>query len=212
MWSRLKRLCTRRPAQPPASRVRVDDAGIWRDAGAAGVTEFWPWANVREFGFRLLLAGFPDPWSGDYLEASWFIRVPSDGGGLLAVDFDADALDPDNLPPALLRRLPGLDLAALRQGVAARARGDGLREENGWPGAATPRTPRHRASPATADAGTRRDPAPASGPRGYRRASPVPPTNAAVLLTSHSARGPRPNSWHASSTPDAGSASRDRPG
>ena len=150
MWSRLKRLCTRRPAQPPASRVRVDDAGIWRDAGAAGVTEFWPWANVREFGFRLLLAGFPDPWSGDYLEASWFIRVPSDGGGLLAVDFDADALDPDNLPPALLRRLPGLDLAALRQGVAAarRAPGMGCARENGWPGAATPRTPRPDTAPA----------------------------------------------------------------
>ena len=51
--------------------------------------------------------------------------MPSDGGGLLAVDFDADALDPDNLPPALLRRLPGLDLAALRQGVAAAARAQG---------------------------------------------------------------------------------------
>ncbi|AUT47456.1 hypothetical protein [Achromobacter sp. AONIH1] len=145
MWSRLKRLCTRHPAQPPASRVRVDDAGIWRDAGAAGVTEFWPWANVREFGFRLLLAGFPDPWSGDYLEASWFIRVPSDGGGLLAVDFDADALDPDHLPPALLRRLPGLDLAALRQGVAAarRAPRDGLREGEwlAWRGDATDAAP-----------------------------------------------------------------------
>ncbi|WZB64609.1 hypothetical protein WJ970_28345 [Achromobacter xylosoxidans] len=131
--------------------MHVDDAGIWRDAGAAGVTEFWPWANVREFGFRLLLAGFPDPWSGDYLEASWFIRVPSDGGGLLAVDFDADALDPDHLPPALLRRLPGLDLAALRQGVAAarRAPRDGLREGE-WlaPGAATPRTPRPDTTPA----------------------------------------------------------------
>ena len=69
--------------------------------------------------------------------------MPSDGGGLLAVDFDADALDPDNLPPALLRRLPGLDLAALRQGVAARrAPRMGCARENGWPGAATPRTPR----------------------------------------------------------------------
>ena len=77
MWSRLKRLCTRRPAQPPASRVRVDDAGIWRDAGAAGVTEFWPWANVREFGFRLLQAGFPDPWSGDYLEAAGSSACPA---------------------------------------------------------------------------------------------------------------------------------------
>ena len=143
MWSRLKRLCTRRPAQPPASRVRVDDAGIWRDAGAAGVTEFWPWANVREFGFRLLLAGFPDPWSGDYLEASWFIRVPSDGGGLLAVDFDADALDPDNLPPALLRRLPGLDLprcarAWRRRGAPGwAARGEWL----AWRGDATDAAP-----------------------------------------------------------------------
>ena len=109
------------------------------------MTEFWPWANVREFGFRLLLAGFPDPWSGDYLEASWFIRVPSDGGGLLAVDFDADALDPDHLPPALLRRLPGLDLAALRQGVAAarRAPRDGLREGEwlAWRGDATDAAP-----------------------------------------------------------------------
>ena len=131
MWSRLKRLCTRRPAQPPASRVRVDDAGIWRDAGAAGVTEFWPWANVREFGFRLLLAGFPDPWSGDYLEASWFIRVPSDGGGLLAVDFDADALDPDNLPPALLRRLPGWTWPRC-QGVAAARRAQGWAARGEW--------------------------------------------------------------------------------
>ena len=71
--------------------------------------------------------------------------MPSDGGGLLAVDFDADALDPDNLPPALLRRLPGLDLAALRQGVAAarRARQDGLREGEwlAWRGDATDAAP-----------------------------------------------------------------------
>ena len=143
MWSRLKRLCTRRPRSHRPAACASTAHGIWRDAGAAGVTEFWPWANVREFGFRLQ-AGFPDPWSGDYLEGSWFIRVPSDGGGLMAVDFDADALDPDHLPPALLRRLPGLDLAALRQGVAAAARapGMGCARANGWPGAATPRTPR----------------------------------------------------------------------
>ena len=150
MWSRLKRLCTRRPAQPPASRVRVDDAGIWRDAGAAGVTEFWPWANVREFGFRLLQAGFPDPWSGDYLEGSWFIRVPSDGGGLMAVDFDADALD-----PTICRRRccaacpawtwPRCARAWRRRGARP---GMGCARANGWPGAATPRTPRPDTAPA----------------------------------------------------------------
>ena len=141
MWSRLKRFCTRRPAQPPASRVRVvDDAGIWRDAGAAGVTEFWPWANVREFGFRLLLAGFPDPWSGDYLEASWFIRVPSDGGGLLAVDFDATRWIRTSAAGAAPPARPGPPRR--RAWRRRRAPRDGLREENGWPGAATPRTPR----------------------------------------------------------------------
>ena len=62
----------------------------------------------------------------------------------MAVDFDADALDPDHLPPALLRRLPGLDLAALRQGVAARrAPRDGLREGEwlAWRGDATDAAP-----------------------------------------------------------------------
>lgn len=128
MWSFIKRLLAgpTPPEDPLRETLSFDDAGFTRSselARALGQQEFWPWRDIHEFGFRYTQAVFPDPWFGDYMEGLWFLRVPSDGGGLMALDFDAGVLDIDRLPPALLRNLPGLDLGPLRAGLAVAADG-----------------------------------------------------------------------------------------
>lgn len=141
MWSRIKRFLNGPPPpeDPLRETVRFDDAGFTRSselARAMGVQEFWPWADIQEFGFVFTQAIYPDPWFGDYMESLWFIRVPSDGGTMMRMDFDERVLDIDHLPPALLHNLPGLDLAVLRAGLATAARGlrhyDGEGEWVAW--------------------------------------------------------------------------------
>lgn len=147
MWSFIKRLLAGpEPAEDPLKEtVSFDDAGLTRSselARAMGLREFWPWDEIQEFGFRYTRAMYPDPWHGDYMEGLWIVRVPSDGGGLMAMEFDEDALAIDRLPAALLRNLPGLDLDALRAGLAAAARGprhfEGEGEWVAWRRAAPP--------------------------------------------------------------------------
>ena len=128
MWSFIRKWLAGPPApeDPLRETVRFDDAGLTRSgelARAMGLQEFWPWSDIHEFGFLFTQAIYPDPWFGDYMESLWFVRVPSDGGGLMRMDFDADVLDIDHLPPALLRNLPGLDMEVLRAGLATAARG-----------------------------------------------------------------------------------------
>jgi hypothetical protein len=128
MWSFIKRLLAGpAPAEDPLREtVSFDDAGLTRSSEllrAMGQREFWPWHEIQEFGFRYTQAMFPDPWYGDYMESLWFVRVPSDGGGLMAIEFDGAVLDIARLPPALLRNLPGLDMDVLRAGLAAASRG-----------------------------------------------------------------------------------------
>jgi hypothetical protein len=65
------------------------------------------------------------------MEGLWFLRVPSDGGGLMAMEFDEATLDAERLPPALQRNMPGLDMNALRAGLAAAARGPRNFEDSG---------------------------------------------------------------------------------
>ena len=147
MWSFIKRLLAGpEPAEDPLKEtVSFDDAGLTRSselARAMGLREFWPWDEIQEFGFRYTRAMYPDPWHGDYMEGLWIVRVPSDGGGLMALEFDEDALNIDRLPAALLRNLPGLDLDALRAGLAVAARGprhfEGEGEWVAWRRAAPP--------------------------------------------------------------------------
>ncbi|PTW82525.1 hypothetical protein DBL07_26670 [Achromobacter mucicolens] len=128
MWSFIKRWFAGPPAaeDPLQEIVRFDDAGLTRSgelARAMGLQEFWPWRDIHEFGFVFTQAIYPDPWLGDYMESLWFVRVPTDGGGLMRMDFDERVLDINQLPPALLRNLPGLDMAVLRAGLATAARG-----------------------------------------------------------------------------------------
>ncbi|KXJ66577.1 hypothetical protein AXY46_09465 [Achromobacter xylosoxidans] len=128
MWSFIKRWFAGPPAaeDPLQEIVRFDDAGLTRSgelARAMGLQEFWPWRDIHEFGFVFTQAIYPDPWFGDYMESLWFVRVPTDGGGLMRMDFDARVLDINQLPPSLLRNLPGLDMDVLRAGLATAARG-----------------------------------------------------------------------------------------
>ena len=128
MWSFIKRFLAGPPApeDPLREIVGFDDAGFTRTgklARAMGLQEFWPWSDIQEFGFLFTQAIYPDPWFGDYMESRWFVRVPSDGGGLMLLDFDQAVLDIDHLPPALPRNMPGLDMAVLRAGLATAKRG-----------------------------------------------------------------------------------------
>ncbi|MNK60514.1 hypothetical protein D3C87_796480 [compost metagenome] len=157
MWSYIKRWVARPPAPPDPLQqiVSFDDAGFTRTnalSRAMGFREFWPWSDIHEFGFLFTEAIFPDPWFGHYMESLWFFRVPSDGGGLLLLDFDQSKLDLDRLPPALLRNLPGLDMQVLRAGLATARRGphhyDGEGEWVAW----------RRASGLPADRGRARSP------------------------------------------------------
>ncbi|MFD4839299.1 hypothetical protein ACFWP0_17475 [Achromobacter sp. NPDC058515] len=147
MWSFIKRFLAGPPApeDPLREIVRFDDAGFTRTsalARAMGLREFWPWSDIHEFGFLFTQAIYPDPWFGDYMESLWFIRVPSDGGGLMLLDFDQTVLDIERLPPALLRNLPGLDMDVLRSGLATAGRGlrhyDGEGEWVAWRRAGAP--------------------------------------------------------------------------
>ncbi|PJM70181.1 hypothetical protein [Achromobacter ruhlandii] len=127
MWSLLRRLLDGPPAPPDpyAETIQFDDAGFTRALGpadGAGRRQFWPWDDVCEFGFRFTPALFPDPWIGDCMEGLWYLRV-RDEGALMAVEFGQEHLDPDALPDALLRHMPGLDRRALRDGLAVAARG-----------------------------------------------------------------------------------------
>ncbi|KGD99649.1 hypothetical protein JL37_04605 [Achromobacter sp. RTa] len=136
MWSFIKRLLAGPPPaeDPLRETLRFDDAGLTRSGEllrAMRQREFLPWSEIHEFGFRYAQAMFPDPWSGDYMEGLWLFRVPSDGGGLMAMEFDEAVLDIDRLPPALLRNLPGLDMDTLRTGLAAARRGPRNFEEEG---------------------------------------------------------------------------------
>ena len=136
MWSFIKRLLAgpTPPENPLRETLSFDEAGFTRSselARALGQQEFWPWRDIHEFGFRYTQAIFPDPWSGDYMEGLWFLRVPTDGGGLMAMEFDEATLDAGRLPPALLRNMPGLDMGALRAGLAAAARGPRNFEDSG---------------------------------------------------------------------------------
>ncbi|MBO1015647.1 hypothetical protein IPU70_18940 [Achromobacter sp. SD115] len=128
MWSFIKRLLAgpTPPENPLSETICFDEAGFTRSgelARALGQQEFWPWSDIQEFGFRYTQAIYPDPWSGDYMEGLWFLRVPSDGGGLMAMELDEATLDVERLPPPLLHNMPGLDMGALRAGLAAAARG-----------------------------------------------------------------------------------------
>lgn len=128
MWSRIKRFLNGPPPpeDPLRETVYFDDAGLTRRselARAMGLQEFWPWSDIHEFGFVFTQAMYPDPWIGDYMESLWFVRVPTDGGGLMRMDLDERVLDIDHLPPALLRHLPGLDMEVLRDGLATARRG-----------------------------------------------------------------------------------------
>jgi hypothetical protein len=110
MWSFIKRLLAgpTPPQDPLRETLSFDEAGFTRSselARALGQREFWPWSEIHEFGFRYTQAVFPDPWSGDYMEGLWFLRVPSDGGGLMAMEFDEATLDAERLPPALQRNM-----------------------------------------------------------------------------------------------------------
>ncbi|CAB3638631.1 hypothetical protein [Achromobacter pestifer] len=128
MWSRIKRFLNGPPPpeDPLRETVRFDDAGLTRSSELArvmGLQEFWPWSDIHEFGFVFTQAMYPDPWIGDYMESLWFVRVPTDGGGLMRMDLDEHVLDIDHLPPALLHHLPGLDMGVLRDGLATARRG-----------------------------------------------------------------------------------------
>lgn len=127
MWSLLRRLLTGPPAPPDpyAETIRFDETGFTRALGpdgAGGRRQSWPWNDICEFGFRFTPALFPDPWSGDYMEGLWYIRV-REAGTLMAVEFGQEHLDPEALPAALLRHMPGLDPQPLRAGLAVAARG-----------------------------------------------------------------------------------------
>ncbi len=127
MWSRLKRLLSGPPAAPDpfAETIRFDDTGFTRAsdlASAMGLRQSWPWQDVHEFGFRFSQAIYPDPWAGDYMEGLWYVRVQDDDA-LMAVEFNQDILDPDALPPALLRHMPDLNRNALRAGLVAASGG-----------------------------------------------------------------------------------------
>lgn len=147
MWSFIKRWFAGPPAAeaPLQEIVRFDDDGLTRTgelARAMGLQVFWPWHDIHEFGFLFTQAIYPDPWFGDYMESLWFVRVPSDGGGLMRMDFDERVLDINQLPPALLRNMPGLDMEVLRAGLATAARGlrhfEGEGEWVAWRRADTP--------------------------------------------------------------------------
>lgn len=159
MWSLIKRWFAgpAPPEDPLQETVRFDDAGLTRSgelARAMGLQQFWPWHDIHEFGFTFTQAIYPDPWSGDYMESLWFVRVASEGGGLMRMDFDERVLDINQLPPALLRNMPGLDMDVLRAGLATAARGlrhfEGEGEWVAW-----------RRATAPPPAGTTRDPGPA---------------------------------------------------
>lgn len=128
MWSFIKRWFAGPPAaeDPLQEIVRFDDAGLTRSgelARAMGLQEFWPWRDIHEFGFVFTQAIYPDPWFGDYMESLWFVRVANEDGGLMRMEFDERVLDIGNLPPALLRNMPGLDMDVLRAGLATAQRG-----------------------------------------------------------------------------------------
>jgi len=128
MWSFIKRLLTGpAPAEDPLREtLSFDDAGLTRASEllrALRQREFWPWDEIHEFGFRYTQALYPDPWAGDYMEGLWIFRVCGDEGGRMTLEFDQDMLDAERLPDALLRHLPGLDMGALRAGLAAAGRG-----------------------------------------------------------------------------------------
>ena len=148
MWSRLKRLYPPPRAATGQSRARRRRGHLARRrrGGRDGILALGQRARVR---LPPAAGGLSRSLSGDYLEASWFIRVPSDGGGLLAVDFDADALDPTTCRRRRCAACPVWTWPrCARAWRRRRAPRDGLREENGWPGAATPRTPRPDTAPA----------------------------------------------------------------
>lgn len=128
MWSRIKRFLIGPPPpeDPFRKTVRFDDTGFTRQcelARAMGLQEFWPWSDVEEFGFAFSKAMFPDPWYGDYMESLWFLRLRCEDGDLMRVDLEEDQLAISQLPPALLRHLPGLDVDVLREGLAVAGRG-----------------------------------------------------------------------------------------
>lgn len=144
MWSRIKShigsrigspigSCIKRflagppvPDDPFRKIVRFDDAGFTRQsewARGLGLQEFWPWSDVYEFGFAFSQAVYPDPWFGDYMESLWFLRLRCKDGDMMREDLEADLLDVDHLPAALLAHLPGLDIDVLRAGLAVASRG-----------------------------------------------------------------------------------------
>lgn len=128
MWSLIKRWFAGPPApeDPLQEIVRFDEAGLTRSgelARAMGLQESWPWHDIHEFGFAFTQAIYPDPWFGDHMESLWFVRVRTEDGSLMRMEFDERVLDIEHLPPALLRHMPGLDMDVLRAGLATAAHG-----------------------------------------------------------------------------------------
>ena len=76
MWSRLKRSAPAARAATGQPRARRRRRHLARRR-AAGVTEFWPWANVREFGFRLLQRAFPIPGAATIWKAAGSSACPA---------------------------------------------------------------------------------------------------------------------------------------
>ncbi|MEP7452141.1 hypothetical protein [Phyllobacterium sp. SB3] len=143
MWRLLKQLFGGKtsPSSPEddgGEIVRFDDNGFHRSSKMArnmGWRQDWSWEEVTAFGFSFSPAMFPDPWFGDYMEDEWFVTVLNENGPE-NIFFDAAWLNIDRLPPALVRNMPGLDMARLREGLAAAAGGyhnyEGEGRWQGW--------------------------------------------------------------------------------
>jgi len=127
MWRLMKRWLSKPPPVEPDGEVilRIDESGFMRSSHlirTMGWREHWGWDEIVGFGFAFSPAMFPDPWFGDCMESQWFFTVKS-AKGEEHVYFDAEWIDVNRLPPALVRNMPGLNTNELRRGLAAAAVG-----------------------------------------------------------------------------------------
>ncbi|SDO79867.1 hypothetical protein [Phyllobacterium sp. OV277] len=122
MWRLLKKLFSGpepSTVTTDSEVIRFDQTGFTRSSQLIrdmGWREHWNWDEIDGFGFSFKQAMFPDPWFGDYMESEWFIIVENENGPE-HIYFDADWLNIDNLPPALLQNMPDLDRDELRKGL-----------------------------------------------------------------------------------------------
>ncbi|WP_188344140.1 hypothetical protein [Phyllobacterium sp. 628] len=157
MWRLLKKLFSGpepSPAETGSETIRFDETGFTRSSNLIrdmGWREHWRWDEINGFGFSFKQAMFPDPWFGDYMESEWFIVVENENGPEY-IYFDADWLDINHLPSALLQNLPDLNTEELRRGLNNAAGGfhyyDGEGQWIGWqrPGPVK-RAPKARTKP-----------------------------------------------------------------